>query len=84
MNAFSGIVHALSTKRSLFLRETFTVTEGEKFLKNDVACIVILRISENLGKERFVTVFCNNLMGKAVFSHNARENEKVGSVYGLV
>jgi hypothetical protein len=72
MNAFSGIVHALSTKRSLFLRETFTVTEGEKFLKNDVACIVILRISENLGKERFVTVFCNNLMGKAVFSHNAR------------
>jgi len=33
--------------------------------------IVLLRIPEKPEKEQIVTVFCNNLMLKAVFSHNA-------------
>jgi hypothetical protein len=79
-NTFSGIVHALSKKRSLNLEETFAVSKFKKSLKNTIVFIVFLEITEKLGLERFVTRFCNKMMGKTVFSHLARYPRFGGSL----
>jgi len=56
----------------LNLGETFAVSEVKKSLKNIIVFIVFLEITEKLGLERFVTRFCNRMMGKTLFSHFAR------------
>jgi hypothetical protein len=63
------IVQALSNKRSPFLRELVLRSRAEKFLKNDVAFIVILEISEKPEKERFGTRFWNKSPSKATLSY---------------